>query len=317
MWFVKLMIYLLITRLWIVAILLCLPLVEIYPFKYIYILIDLIINPKQYLEENCELNSREVIKEGRIVTAEDATTMYLCYRGTQIEAEDFLRDIDIRKTEIYGGYVHKGFLDRSKEYDYEAFYQEAVKKCKSVIICGHSLGGAAAILATLALFDNHFDQSTKIKCLTYGAPFCLSRDVINYFTNRDIDRYFLCFVNNYDMIPQSVNIVKKKTTGILQTIAAAFSPQTNTDFTNTALIEFQVHKFIPNFYPFGNYLFVDSIECHSIDDIKYKLSKCQTVNDIMKYYMLTEDTIKTGKLTDHFFVCYFLAVMLNSLIQVL
>lgn len=279
-------------------------------------MIDLIINPKQYLEENCELNSREIIKEGRIVTAEDATTMYLCYRGTQMEVEDFLKDIDIRKTEIYGGYVHKGFLDRSNEYDYESFYQEAVKKCKSIIICGHSLGGAAAILATLSLFDKHFDQSTKIKCLTYGAPFCLSKDVINNFTNRDIDRYFLCFVHNYDMIPQSVNFVKKSATDMVQKIAATFSPQTNTDFTNN-VIELTVHKILPNFYPFGNYLFVDSIECHSIDDIKYKLSKYHTVHDIMKCYMLTEDKIRTGTLKDHFFVCYFLAVMFNSLIQVL
>lgn len=272
--------------------------------------------PKQYLEENCELTSREVIKDGRIVTAEDATTFYLCYRGTQMEAEDFLRDIDIRKTEIYGGYVHKGFLDRSKEYDYESFYQEAVKKCKNVIVCGHSLGGAAAILATLALLDKHYDETTKIKCLTYGAPFCLSKDVINYFTNRAIDRNFLCFVHNYDMIPQSVNFVKKGATGLLQTIVSVFSPQTNTDFTNN-MIGLTVQKILPNFYPFGSYLFVDSIECNSIEDIKYKVSKYQTPSDIMKCYMLTDDTIKTGQLKDHFFVCYFLAVMFNSLIQVI
>lgn len=174
-----------------------------------------------------------------------------------MEVEDFIRDIDIRKTEIFGGYVHTGFLQRANEYDYESMYKRALLSDKELIICGHSLGGAASILCTLSLLDKHFndEEKVKIKCLNYGAPFCLSEEVVNHFINLGVDKYFLCVVHDYDLIPQSVNFAQKATTSIISSLFSFFSPQTSQPFTKQ-LLEYHVQTIFPNFYPIGQYICV-------------------------------------------------------------
>lgn len=171
-----------------------------------------------------------------------------------MEVEDFIRDIDIRKTEIFGGYVHTGFLQRANEYDYESMYKRALLSDKELIICGHSLGGAASILCTLSLLEKHFkdEEKVKIKCLNYGAPFCLSEEVVNHFINLGVDKYFLCVVHDHDIVPQSVNL-GKNLTKILTTVCKISSPQ----FRMISIpVEYIIEIIYPVFYPFGQYICV-------------------------------------------------------------
>lgn len=125
-------------------------------------------------------------------------------RGTEATLKDYLLDLDARQVS-YKGYegeedrkaqVHRGFhdafLSARKLIDryLEAFHRSE----QSIIVCGHSLGGAIALLLGEWLRHN---WSEKVQVYTFGAPRAANRAFVQRAANLVHHR----LVNRDDFIP--------------------------------------------------------------------------------------------------------------------
>ncbi|XP_038900212.1 uncharacterized protein LOC120087314 isoform X2 [Benincasa hispida] len=73
--------------------------------------------------------------------------------------------------------AHRGFLARANGIPALELYRLAQKKKQKLVLCGHSLGGAVAVLATLAILrgiaaSSSLKESEKfqVKCITFSQP---------------------------------------------------------------------------------------------------------------------------------------------------
>ena len=101
-------------------------------------------------------------------------SILLAFRGTSSK-EDVLSDIDVRMYNMNSNArVHNGFMKQFKSIapDIRSKLKEVDPKTyDEVIFCGHSLGGALAILAAVIIGKEIRDIHEKqIVCHTYGAP---------------------------------------------------------------------------------------------------------------------------------------------------
>ncbi|RJX68714.1 lipase [Vibrio sinensis] len=112
------------------------------------------------------------------------------FAGTNFDAAQ------IAPPEFGGAYVHRGF------YQYAMAFRSAIgdkleqNKNKKIYICGHSLGGAGALLLS-ALIQDMYTPVTL--CLyTYGMPRTGTRSFVERYQNILHYRH----VNNHDLVPQ-------------------------------------------------------------------------------------------------------------------
>jgi len=91
----------------------------------------------------------------------------LCFRGTEpTEFSDIKADLNALPDRAQvGGWVHNGFQNElEKIWDDIVAYNNRYIGEKQLFVCGHSLGGAMATVATSRL-------GTRVSCLyTYGSP---------------------------------------------------------------------------------------------------------------------------------------------------
>ncbi|KAF3780820.1 hypothetical protein EJ110_NYTH38456 [Nymphaea thermarum] len=74
--------------------------------------------------------------------------------------------------------AHRGFLARAKGIPALELYRLAQRKNRKLVLCGHSLGGAVAVLATLAILRVVASSSSspkengkvQVKCITFSQP---------------------------------------------------------------------------------------------------------------------------------------------------
>ncbi|MDT8923165.1 hypothetical protein RBE51_10070 [Pseudomonas taiwanensis] len=67
------------------------------------------------------------------------------------------------------GRVHRGFYESAlKAFDFAMSYLDQFDYSKNLIICGHSLGGAVALI--LAEMLRRTSKEFAIQLYTYGAP---------------------------------------------------------------------------------------------------------------------------------------------------
>ncbi|KAG0487621.1 hypothetical protein HPP92_009716 [Vanilla planifolia] len=73
--------------------------------------------------------------------------------------------------------AHRGFMARAKGIPALEIYRLAQKKNRKLVLCGHSLGGAVAALATLAILRGIASSSIykeqdkiQVKCITFSQP---------------------------------------------------------------------------------------------------------------------------------------------------
>ncbi|MGY5537811.1 lipase family protein [Vibrio brasiliensis] len=114
--------------------------------------------------------------------------------------QDFVRTnfdaAQIAPPEFGGTYMHRGF------YQYAMAFLDKIErslkkhKGKSIYVCGHSLGGAAALILS-ALIQDTYSPST-LRLYTYGMPRTGTRSLVERY--RDIVHYR--HVNNHDLVPQ-------------------------------------------------------------------------------------------------------------------
>ncbi|KAH9300027.1 hypothetical protein KI387_011610, partial [Taxus chinensis] len=164
----------------------------------------------------------------------DANLIVIAFRGTQIfEADDFITDLDFSLYEYpQMGKVHFGFLEalglanrsndktssyhlEKQDHDKPLAYHVLVKKLKhlvqvhkyaKLIVTGHSLGGALAVLfsAMLVVHEEEILVGRLMAIYTFGQPRVgdtAFAEFMNKKLNDPVPRYFRIVYSN-DIVPR-------------------------------------------------------------------------------------------------------------------
>ena len=150
--------------------------------------------------------------------AETENRLILAFRGTD-EPVDWLRNLRLDPTRwwnIYRYRVHKGFAE-SLSVVWAVAVAKVLKRAKEkpVIILGHSLGGAMAMLAA-----SRFEPSTVRWIHTYGQPLTGTPPFCADFAARFAGKY-VRWVNNEDVVARVPPEPIYGHTGILKHFDAA------------------------------------------------------------------------------------------------
>ena len=114
--------------------------------------------------------------------------------------QDFVRTnfdaAQIAPPEFGGTYLHRGFYEYAKTLWSKMILNVNALENKNVYVCGHSLGGAGALIISCILTDKV--NSKKLRLYSYGMPRTGTRSFVERY--RDIVHYR--HVNNHDLVPQ-------------------------------------------------------------------------------------------------------------------
>lgn len=93
---------------------------------------------------------------------------HLVFRGTD-DALDMLSNVDTRQVDFLGARVHRGFLSRYQAVRAKIAHFLGAHAFDSLLVTGHSMGGALASLAALDL-AHALPPSVRVACVTFGSP---------------------------------------------------------------------------------------------------------------------------------------------------
>jgi Lipase (class 3) len=144
----------------------------------------------------------------------------LAFRGTN-NPQQWLRDFTVNPRAFYDwGYIHSGFRDgimsdemvsKLKEFDKIAL------NCKDVVITGHSLGGALAVVAASRLKAEAPTVHVDASVYTFGQPKVGNDDFRKTFNEKVAPNGVYQFVNHMDIFPRALFWYKKlETTKYIQ-----------------------------------------------------------------------------------------------------
>lgn len=147
-----------------------------------------------------------------ISVAKQSTSVILvvAFAGTHAQG-DWPTNLNVSvasKTTIGGG-AHCGFAHRAesalKEY---GLHRVLVNfGCNTVLLAGHSMGGAVAHLAGCILRRSTQFNSVKVLSVAFGSPFCVTRDLAETIqARRGWEAHILTVVNVGDPVPSLLNI---------------------------------------------------------------------------------------------------------------
>ncbi|KAI8523319.1 hypothetical protein RHMOL_Rhmol13G0064100 [Rhododendron molle] len=105
--------------------------------------------------------------------------------------------------------VHRGFMARAKGIPALELYRLAQKKKRKLVLCGHSLGGAVAALATLAILRVIAASSpskdygkVQVKCITFSQPPVGNAALRDYVNRKGWQHYFKSYCIPEDLVPR-------------------------------------------------------------------------------------------------------------------
>ncbi|KAL4354416.1 hypothetical protein GQ457_06G028030 [Hibiscus cannabinus] len=105
--------------------------------------------------------------------------------------------------------AHRGFLARAKGIPALELYRLAQKKKRKLVLCGHSLGGAVAALATLAILrviavtsSSKESESVQVKCITFSQPPVGNAALRDYVNRKGWQHYFKSYCIPEDLVPR-------------------------------------------------------------------------------------------------------------------
>ncbi|XP_042438568.1 uncharacterized protein LOC122024090 isoform X1 [Zingiber officinale] len=105
--------------------------------------------------------------------------------------------------------AHRGFLGRAKGIPALELYKLAQKKNCKLVLCGHSLGGAVAVLSTLAILrilatsslaKEH--EKVPVKCITFSQPPVGNAALRDYVHQKGWQGYFKTYCIPEDLVPR-------------------------------------------------------------------------------------------------------------------
>ncbi|XP_014492124.1 uncharacterized protein LOC106754600 isoform X1 [Vigna radiata var. radiata] len=107
--------------------------------------------------------------------------------------------------------AHRGFMARAKGIPALELYRLAQKKKRKLVLCGHSLGGAVAALATLAILrviaassssSSKENEKVSIKCITFSQPPVGNAALKDYVNRKGWQHYFKSYCIPEDLVPR-------------------------------------------------------------------------------------------------------------------
>ncbi|XP_057964023.1 uncharacterized protein LOC131155113 [Malania oleifera] len=105
--------------------------------------------------------------------------------------------------------AHRGFLARAKGIPALELYRLAQKKKRKLVLCGHSLGGAVAVLATLAILrvvaassSSKEHEKVHVKCITFSQPPVGNAALRDYVIGKGWQHYFKTYCIPEDLVPR-------------------------------------------------------------------------------------------------------------------
>ncbi|KAK9281765.1 hypothetical protein L1049_004670 [Liquidambar formosana] len=105
--------------------------------------------------------------------------------------------------------AHRGFLARAKGIPALELYRLAQKKKRKLVLCGHSLGGAVAALATLAILRviaasslSKDNGRVQVKCITFSQPPVGNAALRDYVNRKGWQHYFKTYCIPEDLVPR-------------------------------------------------------------------------------------------------------------------
>ncbi|XP_043709847.1 uncharacterized protein LOC122658795 [Telopea speciosissima] len=105
--------------------------------------------------------------------------------------------------------AHRGFLSRAKGIPALELYRLAQKKNRKLVLCGHSLGGAVAALATLAILrviagssPSKENEKVQVKCITFSQPPVGNDALRDYVHRKGWQHYFKTYCIPEDLVPR-------------------------------------------------------------------------------------------------------------------
>jgi pimeloyl-ACP methyl ester carboxylesterase len=131
------------------------------------------------------------------VVLSDDDVVVLAFRGSEANIGDWLGNLSVAATDTTIGRVHSGFWNAFKDAEdaIHLLLEECRADQKALWICGHSLGGALAVIAGAMLYKTHKISSV----CTYGQPkLCVNKLDDIYYDNLT-DRY-VRIVNDEDVV---------------------------------------------------------------------------------------------------------------------
>ncbi|OMO60027.1 Lipase, class 3 [Corchorus capsularis] len=105
--------------------------------------------------------------------------------------------------------AHRGFLARAKGIPALELYRLAQKRKRKLVLCGHSLGGAVAALATLAILrviavssSSKETEKVQVKCITFSQPPVGNAALRDYVNQKGWQHYFKSYCIPEDLVPR-------------------------------------------------------------------------------------------------------------------
>ncbi|XP_008811656.2 uncharacterized protein LOC103722760 isoform X2 [Phoenix dactylifera] len=105
--------------------------------------------------------------------------------------------------------AHRGFLARANGIPALELYKLAQKKNRKLVLCGHSLGGAVAALATLAILRilatsplSKEHDKVQVKCITFSQPPVGNADLRDYVHKKGWRDHFKTYCIPEDLVPR-------------------------------------------------------------------------------------------------------------------
>ncbi|KZV25731.1 hypothetical protein F511_04792 [Dorcoceras hygrometricum] len=103
--------------------------------------------------------------------------------------------------------VHRGFMARAKGIPALELYRLAQRKRQKLVLCGHSLGGAVAVLATLAILrviavSSKETERVQVKCITFSQPPVGNAALRDYVNGKGWQQFFKTYCIPEDLVPR-------------------------------------------------------------------------------------------------------------------
>ncbi|DBA88587.1 TPA: hypothetical protein ACH3X1_004236 [Trebouxia sp. C0004] len=146
----------------------------------------------------------------RYLLAEDNDALYVSFIGTK-QRRDIMTNANIMQESLWPGLptavdsqdvpaAHTGFLNRARGVPIQELYKLAKKLKKRLVLTGHSLGGAIALLCTLDLLHSLGDEpNPSVTCVGFATPAVGNAALAEYVKNKGWQKY----ITNY-LVPEDV-----------------------------------------------------------------------------------------------------------------
>ena len=167
----------------------------------------------------------------------NSNRVYLAFRGTE-DKKDLTEDLKIyqrgAESGLARGKFHAGFLSRAEEFPLQKLLADKDLLRRSLVVCGHSLGGAiSAIVTTEILIEREKrakDQSMgEVVNITFGSPLFGDDTARRFLEEKEFSAKMFHFVADKDPVPsllsfaQSISAVKNQVDSQIRSLAGTIT----------------------------------------------------------------------------------------------